>query len=178
MKQSTSFFRQQIGTGLALVISVSALIVSIYQANLQKTQQKALVWPYLTVTTSYTNEGFGLVATNNGTGPALVSSMEVSYRDQFMPNLDTLLNLVKPDRTIGYDLIRVSPLNQTVVKAGEEREILRIPWTDETRQMVPELTQIRITLQYCSVLEDCWVFSSQTGKHTPGTFQAKLEYDH
>ncbi len=68
---------QNIGTLLALLISVLALVVSIYEANLLKVQQTALVWPYLTVSPNYNAQRFSFIAENNGTGPAVIKSVEV-----------------------------------------------------------------------------------------------------
>ena len=38
---------QTIGTIMALVISVIAMITSVYEANILKSQQTSMVWPYL-----------------------------------------------------------------------------------------------------------------------------------
>jgi len=75
------------------------------------------------------------VAYNNETGPALIKSVEFTSRDAPVENFDTLLNRIKPDRTISYDLIRVSQLNNTVFKAGDGQDILFLPWTNPGRSL-------------------------------------------
>ena len=95
-------FLQNAGTLIALVISIIAMATSIYEANILKAQQKSMVWPYLSVSTSYSKTGFSAEAFNNGTGPAIVKSMEVSVDD--MP-VETMLDLVKvlmPQSNLGY----------------------------------------------------------------------------
>lgn len=168
---------QSIGTALALVISIMALGVSMYEANLMREQQSAMVWPYLTVDKNYSGRGFSFEAKNNGTGPAIIKSMEVRYRDTLMADYDELLDAIKPNRKIGYDILRMGDLNETVMKAGEEREVFNMPWNDETREMSKEMMYVTVKVCYCSVLGDCWVFDSKENSITEGTFKAEKEFE-
>lgn len=167
---------QNLGTILALVISALALFVSIYEANIMRDQQKALVWPYLMVNSSYSGNGFSFVAVNNGTGPALVKSMEVLYKGKPMSSYNQLLNEIKPDRVIGYDRLRMSDLNGTVIRPGETRQIFNMPWDDETRQMVDSMQYVKVTVQFCSVLEECWFYNSIDKEVIKGEFKSELEF--
>ncbi|MCR9251110.1 MAG: hypothetical protein NXI20_11840 [bacterium] len=168
---------QTVGTAMALIISVSALVVSIYEANLLKAQQKALIWPYLSVEPSYSGDGFSFVSTNNGTGPAIIKSMEIRRNGLPVKNYDELLDLIKPDREIGYDYIKMKSLNNTVMKPGERRVIFNMPWTDETREMVKNFGDITVVVQYCSVLDECWLYKSETNEHVEGELKADLEFE-
>lgn len=176
MKETKTSLFQTLGTAIALVISILALLVSLYEANLLKDQQRALVWPYLTVTPNYSGKGFSIVATNNGTGPALIKSMEVRYKDTVYTSYDDLLDAIKPGRKIGYDRLRMSTFNNTVMKAGEERIIFNMPWDDETREMAKNMIYLKAKVQYCSVLDDCWVFDSENDGHYQGNFKAEKEF--
>lgn len=167
---------QTIGTILALVISSLALFVSIYEANLMRAQQKAMVWPYLKVNAGYSGRGFSFEATNNGTGPALIQSFEILYEGTPVEDYDELLDRIKPSRVIGYDRITMSTFNETVMKAGEKRILFNMPWDEETREMVKSMNKVVVRVNYCSVLEDCWIYDTQTGKHTKGTFKAAVEF--
>ena len=168
---------QSIGTATALLISVLALIVSIYEANLLKAHQKATVWPYFSVNEGYGSDGFRINAFNNGTGPAVISSVLVEFMDEPVLKYEDLLNAIKPGHALGYDKIRVNELNNTVVKAGEQRELLYLPWTDETREMLESMNgKIRIKIQYCSVLEECWTFEYPSGKREKESFSASVEF--
>ncbi|MBV6653605.1 MAG: hypothetical protein KI786_07615 [Mameliella sp.] len=167
---------QNTGTLLALVISVLALFVSVYEAQLIRDQQKAMVWPYLTVTSNYSGKGFAFEANNNGVGPALIKSIEVRYQGNPVENFDDLLDHIKPDRKVGYGSIRMSSFNQTVMKAGEEREIFLMPWEDETRLIVTKMPEVGIKVCFCSVLEDCWIYDSATKAVSPGVFKAEVEF--
>lgn len=168
---------QNLGTILALVISALALFVSVYEASLLKTQQKAVVWPYLALSTNYNGDGFSFMANNNGIGPALIKSMEIKYKGEPVKDYNDLLNKIKPDRVIGYDRLRMGRLNKSVMKAGEERLLFAMPWDNETREIVEDLTNISITIHYCSVLEECWVYNYVTDEYSKGTFKAKVEFN-
>ncbi|MEM1321527.1 MAG: hypothetical protein AAGG75_14820 [Bacteroidota bacterium] len=169
---------QSIGTLLALVISIIALFTSIYEANIMKSQQQALVWPYFEVVPSFSGEGFKFVAYNNGTGPAIIKSVEVRYKGHVIKSIDALLDAIKVDRVIGYDRLRISSLNNSVYKAGEERAILHMPWDEETREMAKDMGNVSIKVQYESVLGDFWLYDSEGKKHLKGEqFKSELEFE-
>ncbi|TNE55164.1 MAG: hypothetical protein EP344_13585 [Bacteroidetes bacterium] len=171
-------FFQNSGTLLAIAISMFALMVSVYEANLHKAEQKAMVWPYLAIIANYDKEGLSYIASNNGTGPAVVRSVEVRYFGRPLRDYDALLDRIKPGHQIGYNRLRINRLNKTVLRAGEVRELFFMPWDAETRQMADCMAGgLTVRIQYCSVLEDCWVFDSETGDHTPGEFKAEVEFD-
>ena len=98
---------QSIGTILALVISIIAMVTSIYEAGIMRSQQKSMVWPYLSVTQHYNSEGFGIKITNKGTGPAIVTSVQLEYQGMAIENKDVLFDTMNPDRTFGYDILCV-----------------------------------------------------------------------
>ncbi|MEL6698106.1 MAG: hypothetical protein AAFP89_17810 [Bacteroidota bacterium] len=167
---------QTLGTILAIAISLLALAVSVYEANLLKAQQRAMVWPHFTIAGSFSERGFSFVATNFGTGPAIIESVEVRFKDSLISNHDDLLDRINPQREIGYDRIRMSTLNQTVFKAGEERVVFNMPWDDETREMATYMRFVTIKVQYKSVLGERWIFDSETNDHVLGEFQSELEF--
>ncbi|WP_394971654.1 hypothetical protein [uncultured Croceitalea sp.] len=170
---------QSLGTATALIISVLALVVSIYEANLLKAQQKATIWPYFSISQGYNSEGFSIYGLNNGTGPALINSVEVIFNGKPAINYLDLLDKVTPENTVGYNQIRQGILNNTVLKAGEERLLFFIKWSDETRKIVEKMNgeEVTITVQYCSVLDDCWTFSYPSGKRVKENFKATIEFE-
>lgn len=168
---------QNIGTIAALVISIIALFTSIYEANIMESQQKAMVWPYFKLQPAYNSEGFRLVASNKGTGPALIRSLEVSYKGKAMSSLDELLDAIKPDRTIGYEVIKVSEVNNNVFQNGESTIVLFLPWSDEVRQIVDKFNDVNVKVCYESVLGESWTYDMRADKHTEEKFRARVEYD-
>jgi len=167
---------QNIGTILALVISIAALFVSIYEANLLKAQQRATVWPYVSVGPNYSSKGFSLIASNNGTGPAVIKSFELLRNGQAFRSYDELLDAIKPDRTVCYDVLKMRQLNNSVLKASEARVIFNMPWNEETREIAKNIGEIQIKVQYCSVFDDCWVYDLVHDTHELGRFKAAVEF--
>ena len=165
------------GTIIAVTTSFLALFISIYETSLQRSENKAMVWPYVTISPSYTSDGFSFRAKNKGIGPALIKSAQVVFNDTLVSDYDQLLDMVKSDRVIGYDRIRTSELNNTVISPGEDIELLRLPWDDETRIMAQDLQNTDITIQFCSVLDDCWVYDMQSKSLTEGSFTSTLEFE-
>lgn len=164
------------GTIIALVVSFAALITTIYEANILKSQQQALVWPYLEVEQSYSGEGFGFVAKNSGTGPAIVTSVEVMHGDTPIPSFMDLLDILSPDSSVNYYKNTYRPLNSSVFRPGEERTIFFMEWTPFNRQLIEKADDLIVTVEYKSVLDDYWVYESEEGKSSPGRFTSRLEF--
>ncbi len=175
---------QSLGTGLALLISVMALVVSIRETNLLQEQQRASVWPYLTVSPKYDNTGFSIITNNNGIGPALVHSVEVSLEGQYFESWEAILDFIAPGHQIDYDILKTGQLNKLVMKAGDESILFKIPWnsdkyrTDsEPYDIAKQMNKGRIRVCYCSVMDECWVFDSDTKDLVPGkvTFEKPFQ---
>ncbi|MFK7954331.1 MAG: hypothetical protein AB8B73_15880 [Ekhidna sp.] len=164
------------GTLIALIVSFAALITTIYEANILKSQQQALVWPYLEVEQSYTSEGFGFVAKNSGTGPAIVTSVEVTHGEEPIASFMDLLDILSPDSSVNYYENTYRALNSSVFRPGEERTIFFMEWTPNNRALLKKAKDIKITVEYKSVLDDFWVYESDKGKSSAGRFTSRLEF--
>ena len=168
---------QNAGTLVALVISIIAMVTSIYEANILKSQQKSMVWPYMSVCTSYSSSGFSATAFNNGTGPAIVKSMEVSIDDRPVENMLELIQVLMPCSELGYDGLFQQKVNHYVFRPGEELEIIGFAWTDETRELAKLIHQrVRIRIGYESVLGDSWIYDSKEDTYTEGELKPKVDY--
>jgi two-component system, cell cycle sensor histidine kinase and response regulator CckA len=62
----------------ALVVSVSAVAVGLYEARLQRTHDRAEVWPHVEISTFVTPTGASLSVDNTGLGPAIIKSVVVT----------------------------------------------------------------------------------------------------
>jgi hypothetical protein len=63
----------------AVVLSLAALFVSIFQTKIAREQQHASVWPYLQTSFSTGDNGYRWVLENRGTGPAIIKKVECSF---------------------------------------------------------------------------------------------------
>ena len=59
----------------ALIVSLSAVVVGIYEARLQRAHDVAEVWPHVEITTFITPRGASLSLENTGLGPAIINSV-------------------------------------------------------------------------------------------------------
>ena len=176
MSKETERF-QTMGTILALVISIIAMITSIYEANIMKSQQTAMVWPYIDVTQQYSDEGFGFRLENKGTGPAIIKSVQISFKGEPMETIDELMDALNPKRTFGYDIMTNNSINGKVISANERIIIFGLPHNDETRVVQSNLQYLRLELGYESVLGDKWVYDSKDESHNEvEKFELKTEF--
>ena len=167
---------QTIGTALAIIISLAAMFVSIYEASILKSQQTSMVWPYLDLSQQYDSNGFAIEISNKGTGPAIITSVQVDYNGLPVESIDILMDSLNPNRTFGYDILRNSTLGNQVFMSGEKRIVFGLPYNDETRVVQSNLGKVRIRIGYKSVLEEHWYFDSQDFSHVKEKFTATQEF--
>ncbi|MEL7220567.1 MAG: hypothetical protein AAGJ93_04560 [Bacteroidota bacterium] len=146
----------------ALLISLSALVVSIVEMRTMQVQQKAMVYPHLDVGESYSSEGFTIYAKNTGTGLAVVKSVEVSLDDKPFESWMDIINYILPEgHSVGYNIVSVGAINGKVIPASEVIKVFGVDWTDESRVLVNRLISLKYRICYCSLLDDCWEISSK-----------------
>ncbi|MEM7574700.1 MAG: hypothetical protein AAF433_17475 [Bacteroidota bacterium] len=168
---------QNWGTIVALIISVLALVVSVYETNLMAEQQRATVWPYLYIIKNFKEDRFQLQLENNGTGPAIIESVEVSYHGQLVEDYFELLELFQPGHQVDSSTLRFSRLSEQVIRSGASRSIFEAYWSEEFIEMLEQFNEVDIKINYCSVLNECWVYDFQTNQRREGKFRARKEFD-
>jgi len=176
MSNSSTERFQTFGTALAIIISLAAMFVSIYEASILKSQQTSMVWPYLDLSQQYDNNGFAIEISNKGTGPAIITSVQVDYNGLPVESVDILMDSLNPNRTFGYDILRNSTLGNQVIMSGETRVVFGLPYNDETRVVQSNLGKVRIRIGYKSVLQEHWYFDSQDFSHVKEKFKATQEF--
>lgn len=146
---------------VAIVISLSALGVSVFEVTSLQDQQKASVWPYVEISRRYSGEGFEVSLANKGIGPALLGDVEISMQGQTITSSDILDKIISdavgPERAFSYDTYRARDASQQVLAPGESLILFGVPWTADTRAFVNSTaSSIQATGCFCSVYEDCW----------------------
>lgn len=167
---------QSIGTVLAIVISIIAMFTSIYEANIMKSQQKAMVWPHLNVTDNYDANGFAIMISNKGTGPAIIKSVQVDYKGKPVESIDELLDSLNPDRTFGYDILKNKTIGRYVFTPSEDRILFGLPHNDETKIVMDNLKHVRMRILYESVLEEQWLLDTENNTISKTKFVAEKEF--
>jgi len=167
----------QWGSALAILISTLALVVAIYEANLLKEQQRSMVWPYVNISMQYNAEGFRVQAENDGIGPALIHSIEIRHEGRALTSWFDVLDHLQPGHSIGYDILQSNALSGTVLKAGEVKTLMGLPWRADTRPLAEQINQLDYCICYCSVLDECWMRRSEDEMPQPGkaSFETPFE---
>ncbi|MEO1436124.1 MAG: hypothetical protein AAFV80_11355 [Bacteroidota bacterium] len=163
----------------ALVVSLCALIVSVLEVRYMRSQQKATLWPYVQVGLTYNSEGFGIRASNMGTGPAVIDGLEVWKGNRYYAGIDDMINDLLPEgHQVTYSIYKTSSFNGTVLPAEQERLIFSVPWNAETRILSQQMMGVQFQVRYCSVLDDCWLTNSDGEDYEdPAPFDPKREFN-
>lgn len=134
------------------LVALFALAVSTYNVVLQRQQIRAQVWPHLSWTYSQ-GERFTVQVSNEGVGPAIVKSVQLSVDNRPVPDWKTALErLALPVQQVGY-----STLNHGVIPPGQKVTMLAVP-NDAMADKLADSFGGRLVLEvcYCSVLNECW----------------------
>ncbi len=153
----------------ALALSLLALFVSVLEVSAMRDEQRIQVWPYVEVSTRYSAEGYAVIATNKGIGPARIRTAELTFDGERVESLDELIvNTLGEDDAFSYELYRASDPSRSVMSADESAQLFAVPWEDRTRRLTEIWHgRISVTLCYCSVYDECWRSTLNGGEPLP-----------
>lgn len=150
---------------MATIISICALLTSLYQAILERQAQKASLWPYVMITRSNVAPGggvepyFEIGIMNKGLGPALIREANYTFENKPFENPYILINKLFPRS----DYFIISDLwSGRVISPGETfgHIILKGPQA----LIMDSLSQkLKIHLKFQSVLGETWLSRFNTG---------------
>jgi hypothetical protein len=165
----------------ALLVSAISAVALLYQTRVNADQYAATIWPYLSITETYT-PGLGEVLTldNEGVGPALIRSAQLSvdgkpvsgWGDYFSvllhdPDVRRFFRRLRSAALAGKGVtpsISNSSLGPgSTLRSGESRNLLvmNVPGFPFKALMRAPLT---IDLCYCSLNKSCWTLHSDQSK--------------
>ena len=154
---------------VAIVLSLAALGVSVFEVSTIRDEQRIQAWPYVSLTEHYGPEGFRIDVTNKGIGPARVRDVIVRFDGEVYDNLDELiLNAVGEENAFSYDLYSVTNPAFSVMSPEERIRLFAVPWEPRTRLLVEQWEgRVEVNLCYCSVYDECWVSRLTTREPEP-----------
>lgn len=140
----------------AAVGAICAVAISIYQATLAREQQRASAWPYLSQSNSYVpGSPYTRQVTNEGVGPARVSSFEVLVDGHPVRSWGAAVRAVtgKLDSGIVYSTLG----RGSVLPPGAARTLLTLPPGEQARAFWQGAQRrLETVICYCSVYDECW----------------------
>ena len=174
----------------ALVVSALTAGVLVYQTRIVADQYAATIWPYLDVSSTYSPSGEILEVVNDGLGPALIRSAQLSVDGKGVSSWnDYLLALAsEPDVRKIFLRTRAAYLSglptamiistssigpSTIICSGESLSLLKLSLGSRAPAAMQELLrhQLTIDLCYCSLNGSCWFSRATPGREESGAAQ-------
>tara|TARA_R110002073_G_scaffold326975_1_gene507309 strand:+ start:18681 stop:19241 length:561 start_codon:yes stop_codon:yes gene_type:complete len=163
--------------GSAVFISACALFLSLQEIRIMRDQQKATMYPYLTIDMRYNENGFGIILKNSGNGLAKITSYKV-FNDSihFREWLDVLQTYMPEAKNINYGSINTEGnIRNQMIPPGESKSLIFIKWTDETRELEKRMQDIKVSVSYSSLLNEHWIVEDGIPKQIEEPFSFLIE---
>jgi hypothetical protein len=151
----TRFSPDLIVSGAAIFISLCTLAVLLYEAKVMREQQRAAVWPYVEIGAGFGAQGFHIMTSNQGIGPARIQAMQVRVDGEPVSTWTAMFQALgvsdstwSQDKTNGRVLPGQSTLPSLQAPGGDRARAVYAAYLEDER--------IALSLCYCSVYDDCW----------------------
>lgn len=152
----------------ATVVSICAMVTTVYQTYILRQQQHAAVWPRLQLAHGYwvqpDTSHYQLFLQNNGIGPAIIRQVAIEYQDSLFISTASLARTVALQHGLSDTAVYTNYSDlfpDMVIPQQETYELLRmrrreyiVPWVEEVRNL-----RIRITVRYESLYGEAWEVS-------------------
>jgi hypothetical protein len=146
----------------ALVVSLSAVAVAIYEAALQRAHDRAEVWPRVELATITTSSGAEVVLENTGIGPAVIKTVAITVDGKPASNWGSVLHAL-----LDRDPLHTST---TVVehglRAGDKVTLMSIGAADVPSDFWKTAARVAASVCYASVFDEYWIMREN---HLGGT---------
>jgi len=144
----------------ALVVSVTAVVVGIYEAGLQRAHDRAEVWPRVEISTFVTPQGAVFRLDNTGIGPALIKNISVSVDGKAQRNWDDALRTLYGHAPPVHSLTDV---REHAVRAGDQVTLVGIASADLPPGFWKWVSRVTVSVCYESIFHEAWIVSGTLG---------------
>lgn len=143
----------------ALIVSISAVVVGLYEASLQRHHDQAEVWPRLEIRV-YTNgpKGASVLLENTGIGPAIVESAVVTLDGKAQRNWTAIVRAIGGTDSLGLSNSSVAGHG---LRPGDEVSLMALPAAGMPRPFWPAIGRVAVVICYRSVFDQRWVVESK-----------------
>jgi hypothetical protein len=142
----------------ALVVSVSAVAVGIYEASLQRAHDRAEVWPHVEVGTYTTMTDATIILENTGVGPAVVESVVFTLdgkpRTGWPDLVEGLLGKEAPSR-FSHETVRDHSL-----RAGDKVAVVGLPMNSLPPGFWTYIRRVGVSICFRSVFDERWMMTN------------------
>lgn len=143
----------------AFVVSCCALYMSFEEVRILRIQQRATMYPYVTVHRQYSSKGFGIVVKNSGNGLAHINSQVVMLGTSYIQDWMEIGSILGIDtEEIGYHNMQINgSLKNQMIAPGEEKRLIFLSWNETSRKIEPHIEKIEVKISYSSLLDEHWI---------------------
>lgn len=160
----------------ALLISLCALTVSILEVRLMYQQQRAMVYPHLTLGINYNAEGYQVYVKNSGNGLAMVKQVQIWNEETYFQTwLDVVDAYLPEGHGIGYDVLTQNQFSGQVLPPGERILLFGLPWSEEARALEVYLRELDYRICYCSVMDECFTLDKEHSNPQPANCPGRTD---
>jgi hypothetical protein len=144
----------------AIVAALAAVLVSAYEARINREYQRISVWPRLQQSNAFIpGDPYQRVVSNVGIGPALIQSVEISVDGVICRNWAAVVKqLIGTPGTQVYSFFHAG----SVLFPGKEITVLKIPTGDDAKNFWEQTQGNRLSIRICyaSLYHEYWMSDS------------------
>lgn len=157
---------------IAIVLSIAAVAISVFEVSAMREQYTASVWPYVAVEKSYSADGFTISIANKGVGPAVIGAVELRVADTPVTAVGSFFEkffaaraaddaYYAEENVINYYDYRSGDASYSVLAPGEKSVLFGLPWKTNrirTERLVEDILAegVNADVCYCSLSGECW----------------------
>ena len=145
----------------ALVVSLSAVVVGIYEASLQRAHTRAEVWPHMELSTYVTPQTVSVYVENTGIGPAIIHYAVVSVDDKPAIDWRDALKTLLGAPPAQFNRLSVADRS---MRAGDKTTVLDVQTSALPVGFVKTAARISVAICYTSVFGDAWMMTTHLGE--------------
>jgi len=138
----------------ALVVSLSAVVVGIYEARLQRDHDRAEVWPHVEIATFTSPQGAALYLENTGLGPAIVKSVVVTVDDAARASWRDVLSTLYGGTVPPF---AVTTVVEHALRGGDKVQMIGLSSKDLPPNFWDWIRRVRVAACYESAFHDRWI---------------------
>jgi hypothetical protein len=140
----------------ALIVSITAVVVGIYEAALQRRHDRAEVWPHVEIETFTRPNGVAVEIENGGVGPAVIKSIEVFVDGKLQKDWVAVATAIIGHAPGRYDNTTVADHS---LRAGERVTLLGLPSDEIPPHIWSAAKRVRVMICYTSIYGEATVVS-------------------
>ncbi len=164
MMKNKFWTSEKLLTIVAILISISTLMVFIYQTNLIRKQQYLSVYPHLALGDYYTNSpNYRYVLENKGIGPALIKSLKIKDKNKIYDKnlVPYLRKMIKKEDSLHYTFAIIE--EGRLISAKEKIDLIASKGGKINSNRLYKLIHrenLELIIEYESIYGERWRISS------------------